>query len=210
MNRKLVWENLIPNGDFETVPVGTTPTNTTAVFINGTAAGSGTDNTCFWGTSKSGTSTALFDSTEKYSGSYSMKLSLGATGSFIYARSSAGSVTHQKLRQQMILVSPSTSYTLTYWLKTNVISGSAASGGRIGVVQYSGAASALTTTQGTAVVTTTGWTQYTHTFTTQATCNFLDVQARCVGSDGAATLLMDAWFDDIVLRQTTAITRQAI
>lgn len=205
-----IWRNLLKNPDFELAPTFVAPTTSTSVFITGTATGSATDDTYAWATNKGGTGAAQFDTAEKNSGTYSMKVSSQATGSFMYARQIAGTATNQKLRNNGIVVNPSTDYTVEFWMKTNLVSGSAASGARLALVQYNGAATALTTTQSTAVVTTTGWTKYTFSVTTQATCNFLEVQCRCVGNDGAATLIMDAWFDDISVKLTTAPTRQSV
>ncbi len=208
--RRPIWENLQKNGDFELAPTFVAPTTSTSVFITGTATGSATDNTYTWATNKGGTGSAMFDSTEKYSGSYSMKVSTLAAGSFMYARSVPGTATNQKLRTNAITATPNTSYTVVFRMKTNLVSGASASGARLAVVQYNGAASALTTVLSTAVTATTGWTEYSFTFTTQATCNFIELQCRVTGNDGAATLIMDAWFDVLTPRLTTQTVRQTV
>lgn len=51
--------------------------------------------------------------------------------------------------------------------------------------------------------TTTDWTFYTTTFTTGATTSYIVFDHRVYGHQGAATLIMDAWFDDIYLAKTT-------
>lgn len=210
MQRRATWDNLQRNGDFELSPAFVAPTTSTSVFITGTATGSATNDAYTWATNKGGTATAQFDTAEKYSGSYSMKVSTTATGSFMYARTIAGTATHQKLRLGAINASPSTSYTVEGYIKTNLVSGSAASGARIALVQYNSAATALTTSMTTAVTTTTEWTRYTFAVTTQATCNFIEVQCRVVGNDGTATLIMDAWFDDVIVRPTTEVVRSSV
>lgn len=208
--RRSIWENLQKNADFELIPTFVAPTTSTSVFVTGTAGGSATDNTYTWATNKGGTAQVFFDTAEKHSGSSSIKVSTLATGSFMYARTVPGSATNQKLRDYAIIVAPNTSYTVEFWMKTNLVSGSAASGARLALVQYNNAASALTTTQSTAVLTTTDWTKYSFSVTTQATCSFLEIQCRVVGNDGSATLIMDGWFDDIVIRPTTEIVRTAV
>lgn len=210
VSRRSVNDNLLANGDFEIAPAGTTATTATNVWIDGSANGSATNDQYGWCTNRSGTASALFDTSDKYSGSYSLKLSSLATNSFMQARSVLGTASHQKLRLNGVIVLPSTSYTLTFYMKTTVVSGSATSGARVAVVQYNAAATSLTTNQSTAVLTSTDWTQYTLTFTTQATCNFIDVQCRVTGNDGTATLIMDAWFDALYLTPTTAVTRTAV
>ena len=210
MARKAIWPSLTRNGNFEKVPAGTTATTGTNVWIDGTANGSATNDQYSWGTNRGGTASALFDSAVKYSGSYSLKLSTLATGSFMQARQVLGTASHQKLRINGRVVSPSTSYTLTGRIKTTVNSGAANSGARFAVVQYNSAATALTTNLSTAVTTTTDWTLYTLTFTTQATCNFVDIQCRNTGNDGTATLIMDAWFDEVEFKTTAEVTRTAV
>ncbi|WP_160665164.1 carbohydrate binding domain-containing protein [Pseudarthrobacter sp. ATCC 49987] len=208
--RRPIWENLQKNGDFELAPTFVAPTTSTSVFITGTATGSASNDAYTWATNKGGTGQAMFDTAEKYSGNYSMKVSTLAAGSFMYARAVPGTATNQKLRLNAITVAPNTSYTVEFWMKTNLVSGASASGARLAVVQYNGAATALTTVLSTAVITTTGWTKYSFNFTTQATCNFIELQCRVTGNDGAATLIMDGWFDDISVKPTTQTVRLAI
>lgn len=210
VTRRAINDTMLKNGTFELAPAGSTPTTSTSVWIDGTAGGSATNDQYGWSTNKGGTANALFDSTEKYSGSYSLKLSTTAVSSFMQARMVLGTANHQRLRLNGVVVSPSVSYTVSFKMKTNLVSGSSTSGARVAAVQYNAAATALTTTQSTAVVTTTAWTSYSFTVSTQATCNFLDIQCRVTGNDGSATLIMDAWFDDIVLTPTTAITRTLV
>lgn len=61
----------------------------------------------------------------------------------------------------------------------------------------------------TNVVTSTDWTKYELTFTTGATVRFITPSCLVTGNDGDGTLIMDAWFDNITLYPTTAITRSA-
>ena len=68
----------------------------------------------------------------------------------------------------------------------------------------------MVTNVGTYVKTTTDWTLYTVTFTTAANTVYLAFDHRVYGHQGAATLIMDAWFDDIYLAPTTNPGRIAI
>jgi hypothetical protein len=106
---------------------------------------------------------------------------------------------------------PSTSYTLTWWMKTNYTSGDASQGATVGLIEFTGAFSATTFNRNDAATlkTTTDWTQYSLTVTTQTTTRFINIQPRIYGHTGTATLIMDAWFDDIVLTKTTPDTRSA-
>jgi mRNA-degrading endonuclease toxin of MazEF toxin-antitoxin module len=209
--RRPVNASLVPNFDFEFAPPGNTPTSANNVYINNTAGGTSLDYTYKWGMSKGGNaSAALFDSSEKYKGTYSLKLSTLAANAFVQAKLIAAAITQRNLYERAIRVLPSTSYTVSFWMKTNLVSGSSASGARMALVQYDSAGNALTTTLTPAVTTTTGWTKYTLTFTTNASCIFIDPQPRVTGNDGAATLIMDAWFDEIYLTPTTPVTRQLV
>ena len=55
----------------------------------------------------------------------------------------------------------------------------------------------------TKVKTTTGWTKYTTVFTTNSATREVNIEPRIYGHTGTGTLIMDAWFDDIVLKKTS-------
>jgi hypothetical protein len=207
--RKSVGGNLVYNGDFEYAPVVNIPTTTQFRWIDGTAAGNTVPTVIFgWGLEAlSGTGSAGFDSSEKYSGSYSMKLSSAAVSTTVTVSPKANS----SFINSTVPVLPSTSYTVTARIKTNITSGTATTGAQIKASQLSG--NNTTEVTGTVVIdgiiTTQGWTSYTSTFTTSATTRFIKMQLRLV-NDGAATLVGDAWFDDITLTKTTPETRTAV
>jgi len=204
--------NLVKNFDFEVAPTFVAATNTTQRFIDGTAAGSSTNGTYKWAivaVSTAGTFSAQFDSSVSFAGQNSMKLSIGATGSALNV-GSLTLVSAANLANFGIPVIPNTSYTATYRMRTVLTSGSATTGARMNFNEYDSAAGNSVSNQGTAVLTTTDWTLYTVTFTTAATTNYIVPRLVLRGNDGAATLIMDAWFDDIYLAPTTNPGRVAI
>jgi hypothetical protein len=199
--RKAVNGNLVFNGDFEIAPVvNVAQTGADSNWIDGTSSGSLTNNTFGWRRfNYTGSQQIYLDSTEKYSGQYSLKLSTLGTGATVGVTNSTASAIDPFTN---IPCRPSTSYTLTYWMKTNVVSGSATTGAYIRLVGGN-------VTDSTKVKTTTDWTQYIISVTTTSTTAVLSLEFRITGNDGAATLIMDAWFDDITLTPTTATTRTA-
>ena len=203
--------NLVYNGDFEIAPVGTTATTTGDRWIDGTAGGTSilNDRIFGWGFwNYTGSYAAKIDTSVKYSGTASMKVSTTATGSTAGVR--VGLSGYTNLRQMLIPILPSTSYTYSVWIKTNLVSGSATTGARCQFAASTGAlGTGATTSVATGLVATQDWTQYTGTFTTAATERYITPSLQIVGNDGAGTLIMDAWFDDITLTPTTDTTRTA-
>ena len=212
--RQAVNQNLVKNGNFEYAPPFVAAGNTAVRWIDGTAAGSSSNDLFRWSfRSKAGTATAQFDSTNQHSGSSSLKVSTTAVASFIETAqyNSAGMPTASDAATYLIKVSPSTSYTYSYWMKTNYVSGDSSSGATIAFQEVAPTGgTVLATNVGTYVKTTTGWTLYTGTFTTNVGTGAISVDPRIYGHTGTATLIMDAWFDDIVLTPTTAVTRMAV
>ena len=101
---------------------------------------------------------------------------------------------------------PSTAYTITFMMKTNKVSG----GGRgafLRHTQYSGDKTGGTGTDSTYINTTTGWTSYSISFTTASTARFGQIKLYAWGQDSTADLLINAWFDNIVLTKTTPDAR---
>lgn len=209
--RKLVNNNLVYNGDFEIAPPAATNVATTAGdrWIDGTAGGTSilNDRIFGWGFwNYTGSYAAKFDTSVKYSGTASMKISTTATGSTAGVRVALSGYTNQK--QMLIPILPSTSYTYSVQVKTNVVSGSATTGARVQFVAATGAlGNGTTTTVVTGLITTQDWTQYTGTFTTAATDRFITPSLQIIGNDGTGTLIMDMWIDDIQLYPTTPVTR---
>jgi len=204
--RKAVGGNMVFNGDFEIAPVVNVPTTTQYRWIDGTASGNNVPTTIFgWGLeSLTGTGGAQFDTSVKYSGNASMKLSTSAVSSTVEVSQKANS----SFINSTIPVLPSTSYTATGRIKTNITSGTATTGAQLRAIELQGnnSSTAATNIIASDIVTTQDWTQYTATFTTASNTRFIKMLCRLV-NDGAATLIGDAWFDDITLTKTTPETR---
>jgi hypothetical protein len=204
--RKVVGGNLIFNGDFGYAPTFTAVTTTDGRWVDGTAAGSTTNDSFGWAAHIGGSGAISFDPTIGPTGKPSIKLSVTGIGSFLSTgRGLSGSVA--SLVKYGIEVLPSTSYTFTYLMKTNYVSGSATNGAAGVLIEYSGSGSALSSRTGTSVNTTTGWTQYTVTFTTTATTRWLQSDSRIYGHQGTGTLIMDAWLSDLALTPTINTSR---
>ena len=208
--RKTVNGNLVYNGDFEIAPVVNVATTTGGKLVDGTATGTSSVQDSIFGWyiwNYAGSYAAIFDTSVKYSGTASIKISTTATASTIGLRVSIHN--DPSFKKNNISILPNTSYTYSAWVKTNLVSGSATTGARLLFVTSTGTSDVNTTTAVTGLVATQDWTQYTGTFTTAATARFVTPVLQIIGSDGTGTLIMDAWFDDITLTPTTATTRTA-
>jgi len=194
--RKKIDANLVFNGDFEYAPPFTATTNTSPRWIDGTATGSTTNDLFKWYFNKSGSGEARFDNSVSHSSTYSMKLSTTAPSSWIELKSD-GAVAYNAAAG--FLLQPNTAYTLTYWLKTNYVSGDSGGGANLFILYQKANGSASGSTSGTYIKTTTDWTQYTINFTTASDTYWGHVEPRIYGHTGSGTLIMDAWFDDITL-----------
>lgn len=220
MRRAPINRNLIVNGDFEFAPPAATNVlsggavnfGPAGKYLDGTANGSSTNPIFGWHAHSGGASQAGFDYTVKYKGNCSLKLSTLGTGQ--YAEVSFNYPDAKAIERyngtSFIPVLPSTPYTLTYWLKTNYVSGDSNNGAFINIMQSTGQGVATNATASPAVKTTTDWTQYTVNFTTSGTAAFINPQLRIYGHTGTATLVMDAWFDDVILMPTTPTSRTLI
>jgi len=217
VKRKTVGGNRIINGNFEVLPPvkNNVPTTAGGVWIDGTVAGRADTNMnnggYGWYFNKSGTGAALFDPTIAHNGKASLKLSTLAVASWVEARSMIISLNNlQQLQGQVLKVSPNTTYTIEYWMKTNYVSGDAALGATCSVWEYDSTAALTASNSGTIIKTTTEWTKYSYSFTTNANTCTLMIVPRVYGHTGTATLIMDAWFDDIVLTEPTTPSRQSL
>jgi hypothetical protein len=210
-SRDIVNQNLIYNGNFELTPPFVAATAAANRWIDGTAAGSNARKSYGWADIlNTGTCSVSFDGESPHSGTSSLKLSLTATGSRKDAQNVISAGTLANLQRTAPIISPNTNYTFTFWMRTNRSSGDSSNGAFVRLTEYNGAGTAGTQTSSTAVKTTTAWTQYTLTFTTGSTARFLVVQLLNIGNTGTATLIMDAWFDDMILRPTIAPTRTLV
>lgn len=196
--------NLVKNFNFEVAPTFVAATTTANRFIDGTSGGSTSNGTYKWAIAGTvGTVAAQFDSSVFNQGLSSLKISTTATGSKIdvaqFRTESAANVVSFG-----IAAKANTSYTYSIAIKTSLVSGSASTGMRMQFIESdANDANKVTNTVVTGVVTTTGWTVYTSSFTTAATTTYIFPYLTIAGNDGAATLIMDAWFDDLYLAPTT-------
>lgn len=205
--------NLVENFDFEVAPTFVAATATRNRWIDGTSGGSTANTTYKWAlndtNSSSSNVTAQFDTVSPNKGLYSMKLStLGVNRVACVATAKSNSVAD--VSATSLRINPNTSYTYSVWMKTNYVSGDSDDGAYVQFTERNAAASSIASTTTTKVKTTTGWTKYTGTFTSSATTVYLDILLFVRGTTGAATLIMDAWFDDIYLAPTTDPGRIAI
>lgn len=208
--RKAVGGNLVYNGDFEIAPVVNVPTTTGGRWIDGTASGSTTNNVFGWMYYNwTGTYGANFDTSVKRTGNASIKISTLATGSTVGVGVNGDTASSWAINNIPVL--PSTSYTVSVWMKTQANSGTATTGARCFMQEFNGKGitSVISTNVVIGVITTTDWTRYTATFTTNSATRYISPKFSIIGNDGAATLIMDAWFDDITLTKTTPETRTA-
>lgn len=197
--------NLVKNFNFEVAPTFVAATTTAGRWVDGSAAGSTTNATYKWGTNSTnsvGSISARFDPSTFATGVGSIKVSTTATGSDAVISNMLQSSATQ-VASFGIPVLPSTSYTYVFWMSTNYVSGDSNNGATVLIKERNAAATTLVTNTTSTVKVTSGWTRYTGTFTTGAATVFCEIQPSVLGNSGAATLIMNAWFDDIYLAPTT-------
>lgn len=202
-SNRVTRTNVVKNGDFEIAPSTATATTTSARFVDGTASGTQiiTPSKVYVYSISPGSGSVLFDRAEKFSGNVSLKVSTTAVASQIGA-----SLGYSSGYPRDIPVLPSTSYTYSFWMKTTVNSGSSASGAFLYFEQQDSSGTYVNFNVTSLVNTTTGWTNYTGTITTDPTTAYIVIVMYVKGDDGAGTLVMDAWFDDVQLYLTNQIT----
>lgn len=203
LTRKNLTPNLVYNNDFEIVPSTLTAnTNVVSKWIDGTASGnSATSSNYGWAIPTgglAGTSSACFDSVEKYSGSYSMKLVNPSITSAI----SVSTYRTTAIREYFYL-QPSTTYILSCYMKTT---NSPTNGAYIDLREYNSSGSTITTTSSTKYFGTNDWFLVTKTITTNASTKFGSILLRANVTGNISTV----WFDNISLVLATNITRSNV
>jgi prophage tail gpP-like protein len=192
--------NSVYNGDQEIAPVLVAPQTASNKWVDGTAAGSSTPNIYRIYPSGSASFAVSFDNTVSHSGTTSLKVATTATGQFVEVRNdNAGYNTSTTYGMP---ISPNTAYTLKYWLKTQVISGTADNGAFLKILRATSAGTYVAETGGTPVKVTQDWTEYTVNFTSGPTEALAHLEYRLYGHQGVGTLIMNAWFDDVTLTAT--------
>lgn len=206
--KRSVNANMVRNGNFEYAPPFTAATTTNDTVIDGTASGGSKTGqalylfkwklNAFVTTSPS----AQYDSVDKNSGLYSLKLS----GTDIKDRVNCTLAERiftdlndpNDIANHCIRVTPNTAYLMSFAMKTS-FSGQVGSpvGGRLRVLQHTNTAY-VTVNSSTTVSTTTGWTNYTVPFVTSSTTTYLNIEIGVFG-DASNYLTGTVWFDDISL-----------
>lgn len=212
VTRRQTNDNMIRNGDLDNSPPFTAATTTSLRWIDGTAAGSTVDKGYYWGVVTSAGGSAMFDTSELYQGYTSLKLSTSASGGgFTECTNYANQPNVTEQVKWAIPVSPSTSYTFTVRLKTNYVSGDS-TGTRLDIIEHTGDNTTAVATKAaiTAIKVSQDWTAYTYTWTTAATTRLVRIKPLIYGHQGAATLVMDAWYARFRLVPTTAVTRSSV
>lgn len=208
--RKLVGGNMVYNGDFEYAPRVNVPTTTGNKYVDGTSGGAPDASSLFgwylWNYTNS--YAAMFDTSVKRSGEASIKVSTTAVDSTCGLRVSIHAGV--SFRSNNIPVIPGATYSYSGWIKTQANSGSATTGARLQFVTSTGASDVTTITAAAGLTATQDWTQYTGIFTTAPTARFITPVLQIVGNDGAGTLIMDAWFDDIEIVEVPTPARALV
>lgn len=196
--------NLVKNGDFSYVPVVNVAQTTADRWFDGTAGGSTTNKLFNWYLNSVATSvSAIFDtSTLGPTGKPSIKLStLDTTGRcYVSGADALTPSTFSGDKTKLIRLKPSTSYTLSGWVKTiNCVSDSA----YIELISFNGNYQSRIETQSNKLSGTNNWTFCTVTFTTASDRCYAYPQLRIEKAGN----ISDAWFSDISLTETTPPTR---
>ncbi|HJP81449.1 MAG TPA: LamG domain-containing protein [Candidatus Saccharimonadales bacterium] len=203
--------NLIYNGSVDYAPKLNSPTNTNVRWIDGTAGGSITNDLFGWALAAlTGSGSAMFDSSKKNSGTYSLKLSTTAVASEVNVYGTTTPATPAGVKAKGIPVTPGVSYTGSVYIETLANGGSAASGAQLDFVERMADGTYVTSNIVTAGAVTSPMQKYSITFTPNASTRYITPKLIVKGNNGANTLIMDAWFDDITLTQTNPPSRQLI
>lgn len=197
--RQPISPNIVRNGNFDITPPIGVATTAISSFIDGTASGtSNVNNNTFGNWALISGQAGQFDQ-----GGIKLTVSTGSVGEISNVLSNTGAnvlATNQK-------VEPNTTYSVSFRMKTE-FTGTATTGAYFAFTTNSVVGGTITAFTTPGVKTTTEWTPYSFTFTTNASARFSRIRLLVTGSDGAATLAGSAWFDDIVVTPTVPVTRQ--
>lgn len=187
--------NKVKNGDFEYVPPFTAVQTNGNTWMDGSAAGSSTNDLFGWAVVRNATTVeARFDPVTVYSGSYSLRVStLDVTGRILVrqiANTSALNIQRYGLR-----VSPNTSYLVTARIKTNNVA--ATTGGNWVRYDANGSAIGSDFSVWTGNSSTQDWTLKRTTVTTGSTDVFMYLQLTLCNTAGNVS---DAWYDEISIK----------
>lgn len=229
MARRQPVDNLVINGDFNRVPTFVAATSGNNRVVDGTAVGftPGSETVSpstlkqfyQWKVNMYNTTnpSAQYDTNSAPNGGASMKV----TGTAVKERVNLtlGIRTFSDLNQpadirnNLIRVQPNTDYVLTFKMKTEISNGVGTPGvygATMQVAVHSGtsntANSFLNGALNSKIGTTTDWTDYTMTFTTGATSQYVNLAFGIYG-DTNNYADMTAWFADIRLNTATGLSR---
>jgi len=183
------------NGGFELAPAFTAVQTASALWIDGTAAGSATIDQYGWYGGGTAAFAVSFDTTVSRSGKNSLKLSNTNASGLSYAGNTSGT-TLSPLSKYCPLLKASTKYRLTFWVKTNNVAASAA---HLTLNQYDISAVIGTTITTTKISGTNDWASVVTEFTSDADAG--GSYARIFAWNYVAGNVSDAWFDDITLEE---------
>lgn len=208
VERKLVNPNLTKNGGFDFVPPFTAATTTSSRWIDGTAAGSTTNDIFGWGTYSEYSCTFNYDTSTTKTGYASMKIATQTTAPTANHQNSVNqwpvSQTAITAAKYLMPVVAGASYLITGYIKTDSITNNNARGARFNATTYSGDTSGSTSQGATSFVNgTTDWTYYSTVITISAGRSWLSVSPEIRGESGTA------WFDKLEIYPVTAETRLA-
>jgi hypothetical protein len=141
------------------------------------------------------------DTTTKYQGTKSVKMSLPGTSSYceLFLNGELDNFIGY-LGKSKCKVLPNTKYKFHYWMKTQYYSGSAPAGQGAGmsfIESKADGTNAGIQADGARITTTTNWTEYVVEFTTTANTSYIQPIAFCYGHWAPGTLSMNAWFDNV-------------
>lgn len=194
--KRSVNANMVLNGDFEYAPPFTAITTGGNVWLDGSAAGSATNDLFRWyKINGAGAYAASFDSTTKYAGNYSIKMEeTDATGRgrLLTAPFESGT-TAALIAQYGIPASASTDYDVSAYIKTNLANASSV---RIIVLFYTATGTQSGSYMGPFQASTQDFTLATGRFTTASTTAYLVIKLDDNTASGAAH---QVWFDSVSL-----------
>jgi hypothetical protein len=197
-DRRIIGAFNVPNGDFSNIPTLVAACNTGGRWIDGTAAGSTTNDTSRWATQLAiNGGTLSIDPTVSYSSTGgSLLLSTNTITGVCRAGQvpqSLGTVTLQNFKY-LHRVQPNTEYTIECYCKT-VNAATNAAKLRIFQVKLNGA---VTANDSNKLTGTNDWTKLTYIFTTSATTYYVEISPYFDAVGNVA----QAWFDAITMVQS--------
>jgi len=198
--RPSLLENPVFNGDLVLYPSFTAATTTAGRWIDGTAAGSTTNDFWNWAVPALGVTapgSAQFDSSvynpnSVFGSTRSLKLSTNSSLGAISACNSLSASAPAEARYLTPLL-PSTAYVITAMVKTN---NCATNSAFIDLREFTGALASVTTTSSNKLSGTNDWTEVSISVTTNSTTRFGLILLR----NNVTGNTSDAWFTDIRVR----------